>query len=90
MAPGASRRICPGGDIMDETSSAPAHPSKKCPYCNIYLEINAKRCYSCKRRVGRANRVGIARKPLDWLAYLICILSWAAFGFYVWWAFLRK
>jgi hypothetical protein len=34
--------------------------------------------------------VGIARKPFNWLAYLVCFLSWLAFGLYVWWAFFRQ
>jgi len=68
----------------------PQHPSKKCPYCHVYLKPEDKRCFSCHRRVGSVNRLGIARKPFNWVAYLVCILSWTAFGLYVWWAFFRK
>jgi len=76
---------------MDQKGdTSPEYPSKKCPYCHVYLKLEDKRCFSCNRRVGRPNRVGIARKPFNWLAYLICFLSWLAFGLYVWWAFFRQ
>jgi hypothetical protein len=60
---------------------------KKCHSCNTPLTLDAKICYSCKRKVGKVDRHGIASKPTDWKGYTICIISWVIFIVYVIWAF---
>lgn len=60
---------------------------KRCPECFVSLPIDAKRCFSCKARVGRVDRFGKARRPVNWYSYLICLLTWAALIFYIRWAF---
>ena len=41
-------------------------------------------------RVGKKGKTGLATKPVNWKAYLISVLAWAAFGLYIWWAFFRE
>lgn len=73
-----------------EAAGTQTYTSKKCPHCHVYLNLEDKRCFSCKKRIGKADKNGIAKKSFDWLAYVICILSWSVFIFYIWWAFLRS
>jgi hypothetical protein len=74
--------------------AAPKRPvqrfvSKKCPYCFVYLPLQAERCHSCKRKVGQADDFGMARKPVDWKAYAICLVAWVAFVYYIWRVFFK-
>jgi hypothetical protein len=64
--------------------------TKKCPYCSVVLGINDTICFSCRRKVGKINEHGLAEKPFDWLAYLLCFLSIGAFVYFIWWSFFRK
>ena len=64
--------------------------SKKCPYCAIYLPVETNRCTSCKQKVGRPDKYGIAKKPVDYKAYVVAVLSIAALVYYIWWAFLKE
>ncbi len=64
--------------------------TKKCPYCSVVLKIDDEFCFSCKRKVGKINKHGIAEKPFDWKGYSMAVISALAFVFYIWWAFLRK
>ncbi|MDA8403469.1 MAG: hypothetical protein M0Z56_04625, partial [Desulfobacteraceae bacterium] len=49
---------------------------KRCPECFVNLPLNAKRCFSCHARVGRADKHGMARKATNWISYIVCIVSW--------------
>jgi len=69
----------------DETYS-----SKKCPECMAHIPADATVCPSCKRRIGKRSDTGMAKKAIDWKSYIMLIISWAAFAFYIWWAFLRE
>ncbi|MFW5975577.1 MAG: hypothetical protein ACOCP6_02330 [Desulfosalsimonas sp.] len=60
---------------------------KRCPECFVSLPIDAKRCFSCKSKVGGVDRHGKAKRPVNWYSYLTCILAWAALIFYIRWAF---
>ncbi|MBS3754470.1 MAG: hypothetical protein KGY56_02090 [Desulfobacterales bacterium] len=60
---------------------------KRCPECFATLPIDARQCFSCKAKVGKVNRHGMAERPVNWFAYLTCILAWAALIFYIKWAF---
>jgi len=62
---------------------------KKCPECFAYLPIDAQVCVSCKKKVGKIDKHGIAKKPVDWMSYVRCLLMWCLFCLYMWWAFLR-
>ena len=61
--------------------------SKKCPECLTYLAPDAKECFSCGARVKGADKTGIAKRPFNWKSYLFSLLSAAALGLYLWWAF---
>lgn len=63
---------------------------KKCPYCFSMLKLNAEKCDRCKNRVGKITKTGFAEKPTNWKAYTISLFAWAAFAFYVWWAFFER
>jgi hypothetical protein len=60
---------------------------KRCPECFINLPLDAKECFSCHTRVGKIDKEGKAKKSVDWVSYIICILSWAVFFIYIKWAF---
>ena len=61
--------------------------SKKCPECSAYLANDATECFSCGAKVKEANKMGIAKRPFNWKSYLFSLLSAAALGLYLWWAF---
>lgn len=63
---------------------------KRCPYCSTNLSIRETRCSACKRKVGEANKHGIAKKPFDWKGYGMSVLATIAFIGFMWWAFFRK
>lgn len=50
--------------------------------------MNVRRCPSCRTRVGRPNKHGIARKATNWISYIVCILTWTILILYIKWAFL--
>jgi len=64
--------------------------SKKCPECMTYIPVDSDVCPMCKKRVGKATESGMAKKAINWMSYIMLIISWTAFGLYIWWAFLRK
>ena len=63
------------------------HITKKCPECYEYVPLDAKRCPSCKVRLGAVNKHGMAERLTNWKAYIICIALWLFLAFYVRWAF---
>ena len=76
--------------ISDHTKNeAPVFVSKKCPECLTSLPLDATQCTSCKKKIGKVNKNGIAKLPIDWMSYLICVLSILGFCLYIWWAFLK-
>lgn len=54
------------------------------------LNLNVEKCDRCKNRVGKVTKTGFAEKPTNWKAYTISFFAWAAFAFYVWWAFFER
>ncbi|MBA3031290.1 MAG: hypothetical protein FP816_21085 [Desulfobacteraceae bacterium] len=64
--------------------------TKRCPYCSTPIPRNAEQCFACKGKVGEMGKYGLAKKPFDWKAYLLCLISVVALGVYMWWAFFRK
>jgi hypothetical protein len=61
--------------------------SKKCYECLTYLALDATTCHVCKKKVGRVDRNGIARKPIDWKSYISCAVALAALAVFIWKAF---
>ena len=64
--------------------------SKKCPECMTYIANDATECFSCGARVKDADKLGIAKRPFNWKAYLFSILTATAFAWYMWWAFFKE
>jgi ribosomal protein L40E len=60
---------------------------KRCPECFVSLPLDAKECFSCHSKVGQVDKHGKARKGVNWISYIICILSWTIFFVYIKWAF---
>jgi len=60
---------------------------KRCPGCFVSLPLDAKECFSCHTKVGRADKFGKARTDVNWMSYIVCIVSWAIFFIYIKWAF---
>ncbi len=73
--------------VEKDKTKKPLYSVKTCYNCGTPLAVNADRCYSCKHKVGEVGKHGIAEKPVDWKAYVVCILAWTAFFLYIWWAF---
>jgi predicted amidophosphoribosyltransferase len=63
--------------------------SKRCPNCLTYLPVDAKICSRCKKKVGEVDAHGMAKKPIDWLSYIISFLSALGLGLYIWWLFFK-
>ncbi|MDZ7830959.1 MAG: hypothetical protein U5L07_04335 [Desulfobacterales bacterium] len=60
---------------------------KRCPECFINLPMDARECFSCHTKVGRADKHGKARKRGMWVSYVTCLIAWAIFIGYLKWAF---
>ncbi len=60
---------------------------KRCPECFVSLPLDVKECFSCHSKVGSVDKHGKARKGVNWISYIICILSWTFFFVYIKWAF---
>lgn len=65
-----------------------SHATKKCPECYTYVKLNATRCPSCKTRLGEVEKHGMAKRTVDFNAYLFALIALVALGIYIWWAFL--
>ncbi len=63
---------------------------KKCPHCYEYLQLRAKVCTACQKKVGEVDKLGFAEKPVDWLGYLIALVSMVGFAIFMWWGFFRE
>lgn len=74
----------------DDMEKNQTYSAKKCPECMAHIPADAVVCPSCKRRIGKRSDTGMAKKAIDWKSYIMLIISWAAFAFYMWWAFFRK
>lgn len=61
--------------------------NKLCPYCNVSLVLSADTCFSCKKKVGNVGKHGVAEKPPNYWAYILCLLTWVGFYIYMRWAF---
>ena len=63
---------------------------KKCPQCFSNLPMQETVCPWCNQRMkASADKHGYAKKPVNWYAYLTCLVSWLGLAMYIWWAFLK-
>ena len=62
---------------------------KRCPECFARLPLETDFCSACCQKVGDVNKYGLAKKPINWRGYSICLVSMLAFGIYIWWAFFK-
>lgn len=63
---------------------------KRCPYCFTSLRLDATRCLECKQKVGKMDKFGLAKKPLNIKAYLASLLWLVMLGLYIWKIFIGK
>ena len=64
------------------------YATKRCPYCYEYMPLTAVRCPACRKGVGEVEKHGMAKKAVDWKAYMIALAAISALAAYIWWAFL--
>ncbi len=64
-------------------AQTPSRKTKTCPYCTVPLSVDAEECFSCKKKVGKIDKHGIASKPANYMAYVVCLLVWVALYLYV-------
>ncbi|WDN90424.1 hypothetical protein BuS5_03395 [Desulfosarcina sp. BuS5] len=70
---------------MDEKNHC--FTTKKCPECLTNLPLNAEKCPDCGKKIGEVDKTGFAKRPVNWLSYIISVLAWVALCLYIWWAF---
>jgi hypothetical protein len=75
--------------LKDGKITEESHVTKKCPSCYTYVPLDAIVCPSCKAKIGRVDKHGMATKRVEWGSYVICILAWITFGVYAWFAFFK-
>ena len=75
------------GKFSNEKFDHDSFSTKKCPYCHTYLPIDTEKCSYCGKNVGEVEQNGMARKPTDWISYVVCIVAWIVFIVYIGWAF---
>jgi predicted nucleic acid-binding Zn ribbon protein len=72
---------------MPPLNQDPKHSSKKCPECFTYIPIDAQVCPSCKTRVGKVTRSGMAARTTKWKTNILCIIAWIVFAIFIKYAF---
>ena len=64
---------------------------KRCPDCYANMSVKATQCPACKQKLKlKIDKHGYAKKPINWFAYLSCLMSWIGLGLYIWWAFFKE
>jgi len=58
-----------------------------CPYCNASLALMVDTCSSCKKKVGKIGKHGLAEKPPNYVSYVLCLATWVGLYLYMRWAF---
>ena len=72
---------------MPSTDQDLKYSTKKCPECYTYIPIDAQVCPSCKTRVGKVTRSGMAARKTNWKTIFICIIAWIVFAVFMKYAF---
>lgn len=73
----------------NENDKGFVHATKRCPECYAYVSLRTFQCPECKTKLGDVDSHGMAKRTVNWPAYLSAILAVFGFGIYIWWAFLR-
>ena len=63
---------------------------KRCPFCYTYIRLDATHCTDCKRKVGKIDKYGLAKKPFNYKAYLAALLWFVMLGIYIWKIFITQ
>lgn len=63
---------------------------KRCPYCYTHLRLDATHCLECRKKVGKVDDVGLAKKPFNIKAYLAAVLWIILFAIYIWKIFIER
>lgn len=63
---------------------------KRCPYCYTTLRLDATFCLECKKKIGKADKFGLAKKPFNIKTYLAAILWAILFFIYIWKIFIER
>jgi len=64
---------------------------KRCPDCYTNIPVHAVQCPSCKKKIKlKVDKHGYAKRPINWLAYFSCLMSWIGIVIYIWWAFFKE
>ena len=61
--------------------------TKKCPECFVYLKLDDEQCHHCKTRLGKVDKHGMAKRLVDWKAYLVCLIACSALALYLFLAY---
>ena len=73
----------------DKSDFRKSFNTKRCWSCNTHMKLHEDRCPSCGRKVGEVNEHGVARKPVEWINYMLSFIAFAALCYFIWWAFLK-
>ena len=73
----------------DQEKGEKKFSTKKCYECFEHMKLDAIECPFCKSRVGPVDRDGIAKKPVDWISYVVFLVALAALALFVWKVFLN-
>ena len=65
------------------------YATKRCPECYTYVSLRVTQCPSCRSRLGEVDSHGMAKRTVNWTAYLSAFFALLVLGIYIWWAFLR-
>lgn len=66
------------------------YATKRCPECYAYVSLRLNQCPSCKSKLGEVDAHGMAKRTVNWSAYLSAFLALLALGIYIWWAFFLR
>lgn len=76
--------------MAKEDQKKQAYTTKRCPYCFTPLKLTATHCVECRLKVGKINKLGLAKKPPNYKAYLAAVLWVVILGIYIWKIFFGK
>ena len=65
------------------------YATKRCPECYTYVSLRVTQCPSCKSRLGEVDSHGMAKRTVNWTAYLSAFFALLVLSIYIWWVFLR-
>jgi RNA polymerase subunit RPABC4/transcription elongation factor Spt4 len=68
----------------DDEKKIKRYTTKKCYECFTHVRLDAEVCPSCKSKLGKINAIGLAEKPTNWTAYIICLVVWVGLAVFFW------